>query len=408
MFKGNGILKVVRSNKLVETELYRRPMPVFHDFCNIVITLCNVCVTFIITISTGDTPPMLFANKNHLIGLDIGSKTIKLCEAFTARKSGYSLNKFGMIDIPNGAIEDGVIKDPDTVSQAIRALFKAQKVKERNVAVSIGGYSVIVKKIMVQTMTDAELQETIQFEAEQYIPFDINDVNLDFQILGESTISANRLDVVLVAAKKELVDEYVNLIELSGLRPCIIDIDAFALQNIYEVNYDTMDDVVALIDIGAGKTSLNIVRNSMSLFMRDVSLGCNQINHIISDKLSCSLEDAESIKITRNSERLNPDEIATIVSSVIGDWCLEIRRAIDFFYSTYPDDQITKILLSGGGANISEFRHKLASETSAAVEIINPFIKFSIDKRIDPSFLEKSSPQAAICMGLAIRRMGDK
>jgi type IV pilus assembly protein PilM len=351
---------------------------------------------------------MLFAKKNHLIGLDIGSKTIKVCEVFTTRNSGYLLNKFGMIDIPNGSIEDGVIKDPETISQTIRELFKVQKVKEKNVAVSIGGYSVIVKKIMVQTMTDAELQETIQFEAEQYIPFDISDVNLDFQILGESAISANRLDVVLVAAKKELVDEYVNLIELSGLRPCIIDIDAFALQNIYEANYDTMDDVVALIDIGAGKTSLNIVRNSMSLFMRDVSLGCNQINHIISDKVSCSPEDAESIKITRNSDKINSDEITAIVTSVIGDWCLEIRRAIDFFYSTYPDDPISKILLSGGGANITEFRHKLASETSAVVEIINPFIKFSIDKRIDPSFLEKSSPQAAICMGLAIRRMGDK
>jgi type IV pilus assembly protein PilM len=169
-----------------------------------------------------------------------------------------------------------------------------------------------------------------------------------------------------------------------------------------------MDDVVALIDIGAGKTSLNIVRNSMSLFMRDVSLGCNQINHIISDKVSCSPEDAELIKITRNSDKISSDEITAIVTSVIGDWCLEIRRAIDFFYSTYPDDPISKILLSGGGANITEFRHKLASETSAVVEIINPFIKFSIDKRIDPSFLEKSSPQAAICMGLAIRRMGDK
>jgi type IV pilus assembly protein PilM len=351
---------------------------------------------------------MLFAKKNHLIGLDIGSKAIKLCEVFTTRKSGFLLNKFGMVNIPNGAIEDGIIKDSQTVSQAIRELFSAQKVREKNVAVSIGGYSVIVKKIQVQSMTDAELQETIQFEAEQYIPFDINDVNLDYQIIGESPLSANRLEVILVAAKKELVDEYVSLIELSGLRPCVIDVDAFALQNIYEANYDNMDEVVALIDIGAGKTSLNIVRNSSSLFMRDVSLGCNQINHKISDKAACSLEDAETIKNTGKSDKIAPREITEIVSSVIGDWCLEIRRAIDFFYSTYPDDQISKILLSGGGANITEFRHILASETSSKVEIINPFGKFSIDKRLDASFLEKVSAQAAISMGLAIRRIGDK
>jgi type IV pilus assembly protein PilM len=351
---------------------------------------------------------MLFAKKNHLVGLDIGSKAIKLCEVFETRQNGFELNKFGMIDIPNGAIEDGVIKDSETVSQTIRELFKAQKIREKNVAVSIGGYSVIVKKIQVQSMTDAELHETIHFEAEQYIPFDINDVNLDFQILGESPLVANKLDVILVAAKKELVDEYVNLIELSGLRPCVVDIDAFALQNIYEVNYDTKEEVVALIDIGAGKTSLNIVRENATLFMRDVSLGCSQINHKISEKVACSLEEAEEIKITGKSVKITPPEIADIVSSVIGDWCLEIRRAIDFFYSTYPDDQISKILISGGGANITEFRHTLASETASEVEIINPFGKFSIDKRLDPSYLEKISPQAAICMGLAIRRIDDK
>lgn len=351
---------------------------------------------------------MLFSKKNHLIGLDIGSKTIKLCEVLETRKGAFMLKKIGMVTIPNGAIEDGVIKDPETVSEAIRELFNTQKVKEKNVAVSIGGYSVIVKKIQVQSMTDTELQETIQFEAEQYIPFDIKDVHLDFQILGESLLAADKLDVILVAAKKELVDEYVNLIELSGLRPCVVDIDAFALQNIFEANYDTNEDIVALIDIGAGKTSLNIVRDGATLFMRDVSLGCNQINHKISEQAVCSLEDAETIKITGISSKITPREITDIVSTVIGDWCLEIRRAIDFFYSTYPDDQISLILISGGGANITEFRQTLASETASEVEIINPFRKFSLDKRLDPSFLEKVSPQAAICMGLAIRRIDDK
>ena len=351
---------------------------------------------------------MLFAKKNHLVGLDIGSKTVKLCDVLETRKKGFILNKFGMITLPNGAIEDGVIKDPETVSEAICELFKVQKIREKNVAISIGGYSVIVKKIQLQNMTDSELQETIQYEAEQYIPFDINDVNLDFHILGESQVAANKLDVILVAAKKELVSEYVNLIELSGLRPCVVDIDAFALQNIYEINYDTKEEVVALIDIGASKTSLNIVKDGVSLFTRDVSLGCNQINLKISNKVVCSLEDAETIKLTGKSNKITPQEIAEIVTLVIGDWCLEIRRAIDFFYSTYPDDQIRKILISGGGANINEFLQILATETASEVEVINPFGNFSIDKRLDTSFLKKVSPQAAICMGLAIRRIDDK
>lgn len=351
---------------------------------------------------------MLFAKKNHLVGLDIGSKTLKLCEVVEVRNKGFVLKKFGMTTIPNGAIEDGAIKDPDTVSEAIRELFTVQKVREKNVAISIGGYSVIVKKIQLQNMTDAELQDTIQVEAEQYIPFDINDVNLDFHVLGESAIAANKLDVILVAAKKELVSDYINLIESSGLRPCVVDIDAFALQNIYEANYDIKEGVVALIDIGASKTSLNIVKDGISLFTRDVSLGCNQIDMKISNKAACSLDNAEAIKMGGQSDKITAREIAEIVKEVIGDWCLEIRRAIDFFYSTYPDDQIRKILISGGGANIRDFHQLLASETASEVEVINPFANFSIDKRLDPSFLEKVSPQAAICMGLAIRRIDDK
>ena len=351
---------------------------------------------------------MPFIPKNHLIGLDIGSKTLKISDVSSNRKKGYTLNKFGMINIPNGVVEDGVIKDPETIADAIRELFGSQKVKNKNVAVSIGGYSVIVKKIQVQSMTDAELQSAIHLEAEQYIPFDINDVNLDYQILGESSTVANRLDVILVAAKKDLVNEYVNLMELAGLNLCVIDVDAFALQNIYEINNDGTEGVVALIDVGASKTSLNILNGNSSLFMRDVALGCNQINQKIAAKASCSLQDAETIKLGGKSTRIKPQDIQHIVTSVIRDWCLEIRRAIDFFYSTFQDDQIRKILISGGGANIGEFKQSLAIEAGVAVEPLNPFAAFSIDDRIDHSFLNQASPQAAICMGLSIRRTDDK
>jgi type IV pilus assembly protein PilM len=146
----------------------------------------------------------------HLVGLDIGSKSIKVAEIQDA-KSGMSLKRFGIIDLPHGAIEEGVIKDPEAVSTAIKDLFKSSNIKDQNVAMSIGGYSVIVKKINVQSMSEEELQETIHFEAEQYIPFDINDVNLDFQILGENEANPNQMNVLLVAAKKEMIEDYVNL-----------------------------------------------------------------------------------------------------------------------------------------------------------------------------------------------------
>lgn len=350
---------------------------------------------------------MAFGKKGSLVGLDIGSRTIKAAEIIETKK-GQVLKKFGMTDIAPGLIEEGTINDPEDVAESIRQLFKSYNIKQRNVALSIGGYSVIVKKINVQTMAEEQLQESIQFEAEQYIPFDISDVNLDFQILGPNENNPNQMNVFLVAAKKEMVNDYVNLANLAGLTPCIVDVEAFALQNIFETNYDTEDENIALIDIGASKTSLNILKGSSSVFMRDVSLGCGQINQKIISLINCSFEEADEIKLGHQLDKISKEEMKEITSTIVSDWCTEIRRALDFFYSTYPDDQIKRIVLSGGGGNIAEFRELLAAEASAAVETINPFGRFSVDDNLDPLFIKEIAPQAAICMGLAIRKVDDK
>ena len=351
---------------------------------------------------------MLFGKKNTLVGLDIGSRSIKAAEIIEG-KGSQTLKKFGMIDIPPGTIEDGVINDPESVSDAIRQLFDTYNIKEQNVAVSIGGYSVIVKKINVQNMPEEQLQETIQFEAEQYIPFDISDVNLDFQILGENEHNANQMSVFLVAAKKEMVNDYINLVNMAGLNPCIIDVEAFALQNIFDSNYDAQEENIALIDIGASKTSLNILRGMNSVFMRDVALGCLQINQKIVSLVGCSLEEAEQLKQGEQQDKISPEDLNNIISTVVADWCTEIRRALDFFYSTYPDDQITRIVLSGGGAHIREFRQLLGAETSAQVEIIDPFQNLAIDdSTFDAAYIQQIAPQASICLGLAIRKVDDK
>jgi type IV pilus assembly protein PilM len=351
---------------------------------------------------------MVFKKKDHLIGLDIGSRTIKACEIIQTKK-GRTLEKFGMIDIDSGLIEEGAIREPEVVAGNIRQLMQSNGFRENNVAISIGGYSVIVKKINVQTMSEEQLQESIHFEAEQYIPFDISDVNLDFQILGENEHNPNQMSVLLVAAKKEMVNDYVNLAQLAGLNPCIIDVDAFALQNIFEVNYDTKNENVALIDIGASKTSLNILKGDASVFMRDVSLGCGQINQKIASIADCTIDEADSLKFGDSSNRIRQEDLSEIISSVVSDWCTEIRRALDFFYSTYPEEQIKKIVLSGGGGSIKEFRQLLAVETSAEVQTINPFENIHYDEsRFEPSYIERIAPQASICMGLAIRRVDDK
>jgi type IV pilus assembly protein PilM len=351
---------------------------------------------------------MLFKKKDSLVGLDIGSRSVKLAE-ITESKNGLKLKRFGMADIPAGAIEDGAISDPETAAGVVRQLFKSTGVKETNVAISIGGYSVIVKKINVQTMPEEQLQETIHFEAEQYIPFDISDVNLDFQILGENENNPNQMSVFLVAAKKEMVNDYINLVTLAGLNPCIIDVEAFALQNVFEANYDVQDENVALIDIGASKTSLNILKGNSSVFMRDVALGCLTINQKIMSLLDCSYDQAELHKFGEPSAKMSAEELRQITTSVVTDWCMEIRRALDFFYTNYPDDQIKRIILSGGGAHIEEFRKLLASESSAVVEILDPFKKLALDeKTFEPDYVRQIAPQAAIAMGLAMRRVDDK
>lgn len=368
---------------------------------------------------------MLFGKKFSLVGLDIGSSSIKVGEVVDT-KSGRTLRNFGMVDIPPGLIEEGVIKDPEAIADYIRTLFKDTGIKEQNVTLSIGGFSIIVKNISVQTMTEDELQNTIQLEAEQYIPFDISDVNLDFQIIGESPTAGDQMDVILVAAKKEMIDDYVNLVQMAKLNPLILDVDAFALQNIFEISYgitegdaeaentgeaeeEPREDIVALIDIGASKTSLNILKGTSSVFMRDVSLGCGQINQKIISLANCSPEESEQLKFSDEPDKISTNDLTEITSSVVTDWCTEIRRALDFFYSTYTDEQVKKIVLSGGGANIKEFKDLLAVETSTDVETIDPFRGVDIDNnRFDASYLEKVAPQAAICMGLAIRRADDK
>ena len=351
---------------------------------------------------------MVFGKKENLVGLDIGSNSIKAAQVADSKR-GPTLKNFGIVDIAHGAIEEGTINDPESVAESIRQLFKSYNIKESNVAVSIGGYSVIVKKINVQTMAEEQLQETIHFEAEQYIPFDISDVNLDFQILGENESNPSQMNVFLVAAKKEMVNDYINLVNLAGLNPCIVDVEAFALQNTFEANYDIQNDNIALIDIGASKTSLNILKGSSSVFMRDVSLGCGQINQKIMSLIECSFEEAEQLKYGDSPDKLTTEDLKGIVSSVVADWCTEIRRALDFFYSTYPEDQIGRVILSGGGANIGEFQQLLATEASAEVESINPFKNFHLDgKNFDEAYVNQIRPQAAISMGLAMRKVNDK
>lgn len=352
---------------------------------------------------------MFLKKKEHLVGLDIGSKTIKAGEIIET-KNGLQLKRFGAIDIPSGIIEDGTVHNSIELSNQINELFRRSNISQSNIALSIGGNSGIVKKISLKTMTESELQKVINIEAEHYIPYDISEVNLDFQIIGPVDNNPNNMNVILAAAKKDVIQGYIDALDEADMNPCIVDIDAFAIQNVYEANYGVQDDYVALIDLGATKLSLNIIKDGVSVFMRDVSMGGFQINHEIMSAANCSESDAEAIKIgQKSSDKIDQEYIDQIIYNTVSDWCSEIGRALDFFYASYSGDRIKNIYVCGGGANIASFRKLLSEQTSTEVNVLNPFGHLIINEDIfDGDYLRRMAPQAAICMGLAMRRINDK
>ncbi len=364
---------------------------------------------------------MALAKKNKLIGIDIGSHTIKLVEIEDGKK-GVSLKNFGVINLPREAIVEGYIKDKEAVASAMKRLLRNLKTRNKNVATSISGFSVIIKKIMMPHQNESELEATIQEEAEQYVPFDINEVNLDFDILSGGDVSSkgsdmeaqredsDRMEVMLVAAKKDIIDDYVGLLEFAGLNPAVLDVDAFALQNAFEVSAapGEVKGCVALVNVGAEELGINAIKDGVSMFTRDSSYGGTQITEAIMSEFDVSFEEAEKIKLG-GVELENADALEEIFKSVVSDWVREITRALDFLSSAFPEDAIEKILIAGGSCRTPGFQKQLESETNIPVVGLNPFSKLIInDKQFDAKYLEYMAPQAAVAVGLALRSIGDK
>jgi len=366
---------------------------------------------------------MAVPKKNQLVGLDIGSHSIKLAEIDDSSKGMY-LKNFGIIGLPQDAIVEGSIKEMEIVSSAIKNLFRNLKIKNKNVITSISGYSVIVKKISIKKRKESELEKTIQEEAEQYIPFDINDVNLDYEILtdkdshseGANNVPEERdkddegmMSVMLVAAKKDIVEDYVSLIHLTGLAPVILDVDAFALQNAFEISTLETQGCYAIVNVGAEELGINAIKDGVSIFTRDSSYGGYQINEAIMSRLNVSNEEAERIKLGGAKAVGEREELEEIFTSVVSGWVNEIKRALDFLASTYPDESIEKIYISGGSSRIPGFKKFLELETDSRVEELNPFANLQINEKLfDPKYLSYMGPQACVAIGLALRSMGDK
>jgi type IV pilus assembly protein PilM len=346
------------------------------------------------------------------VGLDIGSSSVKVVQLKEGSK-GFKLVNFGIEPLPAQTIVDGSIMNQSAVVEAIRSLKNALKLKAKEVAAAISGHSVIIKKIKVPQMSPEELEEQIPWEAEHHIPFSKDDVEIDHQLVATQN-SQGQMELLLVAAKKEVVSDYTMVIREAKLQPTVMDVAAFTIQNAFEVNYDaTPDEAVALINVGAALSNINIVAGGTSAFTRDVTVGGNVFTEEIQKRLNVSQEEAEAWKIGslggEGSTEVLPNEVEAVLAEVADGVAGQFQRSLDFFLASAADATISRIYLCGGSAKVPALQKSLQEKARTTVEILDPFRHITIDeKKFDMEFLRHHAAEATVAVGLALRRGGDK
>ena len=355
---------------------------------------------------------MVFGRSKNLVGLDIGSSSVKAVELKDLGKNrGHQLLSVGIESLSPEAIVDGAIMDSGLVAETIQRLFTANRIKTQDVAISLSGHSVIIKKINLPQMTTEELAESIQWEAEQYIPFDVDDVNIDYQVLeGASLSGEGNMDVLLVAVKKDKINDYTTVLANAGKAAQIVDVDVFALQNAYEVNYEVpTDKVVALVNIGAAVSNIAILQGGASIFWRDISIGGNLFTEAIQKEMGLPFDQAEALKKGQEVEGANPELVPAILKGVSEQVGTEIQKTLDFFKATSSSDPVSVMMLAGGGSRTPNLAAYLGQRFDTHVELLDPFRKMVVnDRQFPPERLEPLAACASVAVGLALRKVGDR
>ena len=354
----------------------------------------------------------LFAAKRQLVGLDIGSRAIKLVQ-IKELKGKYFLQKFGIKPLEPEVIVDGTVMDAGRVIDAIKELIQEQGVKVKNVALSVSGHAVIVKKISLPQTPDDQMEAKVKEAAEQYIPFDINEVNLDWFILNPAETTEDgqaQMAVLLVAAKKDKVNELTEIARGAGLIPKVLDVDAFAIENMYSINYETKpEELTALVNVGASVMNVNIVQGNVSVFTRDIAVGGHRYAEALQRDLGVTAEEAEAAQRGKLKEGLDATTVKGIVDGINAEVASEIARTVDYFKSIGAAADVTRIVLCGGCAKVAGLAEQLTERMGVPVEVANPFSQIDIAQGgFDQAALAEVAPQVAVGVGLAIRMMGDR
>ena len=341
----------------------------------------------------------------NLIGVDIGSSAIKVCQLRESRK-GYGLARVGYAPLPAQSIVDGHVMNAQVVVEAIGQALASAKIKQREIALSISGQAVIIRKITVPMMTAAELDEQIQWEAEQHIPFDIKDVRVDYEVLRRRP-EAGQMDLLLVAAKRDQLDDYVQIAKQAKLKPLVVDIDAFTVQNVFEYTRGIPpDQTFAIINVGASLASINIISRGASAFTRDIANGGNYITEQIQKQLGIPFEQAEELKCATVTQGATvPQQVYPITDSVCDSIAGEIQRSLDFFLATSGEPEMHRIYLTGGSSVLPPLQAAVARRSRVPVEVIAPMERISVEgKEVNPQLLAARASQLCVALGLAMRK----
>ncbi len=359
---------------------------------------------------------MAVARKNQLLGLDIGSHAIKLAEIHHSRR-GRILVSLGLIGLPPAAIVEGVIREMEVVANAIRTLARQLAVRNRKVAFSVSGYPVLLKRIEINAQDEVDLEAVINERAEQYIPFPLEEVNLDFDIAARHEPSLDtsgqafggHLEVMLAAARKNVIEDYVSAVHQAGLSAAVVDVDLLALQNACETGAGGTAGCYALLQVGAEELGISVIRNGVPLFSRESSFGGNQITEAIMKLFDLSFEKAEKMKLGGLRPERDEERLQAVFRARVGEWIREVKQALDFVAGNYPQEIIERILVSGGSSRLPGFRELLEKETGIPAKPLDPFAGLLIsEKQFDRAYLDYMAPQAAVAVGLAMRSLGDK
>jgi len=346
-----------------------------------------------------------------LVGVDIGTASIKVCQVKETRK-GLGLVRLGYAPLGPQVIVDGQVIDAGAVVETLQKVFHDAKIRQKECALSVSGQSVIIRKITVPMMTEAELSEQIQWEAEQHIPFDIKDVHVDYQVLRRR-VEASQMDLLLVAAKRDQIEEYAQLARNAKLKPMVCDIDAFTVQNLFEYSRTLpQDQTVALINVGASLSSLNIVANGVSAFTREIANGGNVITEEIQKQLNVPREQAEAYKCGGSASPddparagMVPQQVVQVIEAVSDTIAAEIQRSLDFFMATSGEGEIARIYVTGGSANLAALARAIERRARVSVETWSPVEKLTIEaKEVDAQLLQTRAAQLSVALGLSLRK----